>query len=275
MREAALCDATCRALGNGENNSKDKENKLTGPLDEYMKGVADIAFSQAGLHLAARDYCQIRLWDLRVEGKPLARYPILPRHQLLAHLYDRYEDGVPLDRFRCTFLGGETLRLATGTYSDQCIIWDVNGDSGGNVVVHVGKDRSSSPVQFQSQLLTAESDYGARQKRRKCVDDFIETPDFGEEYRDGVVSSSPISNVVVRPFGNTRVKTFIGDMKTEYMVQYDNHEMGDGMDELFTNNGYSSPISFGRKVSALVVDGPRDVLAVAATGQLFVYDIKR
>ena len=117
MRASALCDASWRPLGDGEaDGNAHIENKLMGypsssrgPLDAYMQGVSDIAFSQAGVHVAARDYGQIRVWDLRVEDRPLARFPVMERHQLLAHLYDKFEDGVPIDCFRCTFLSGDSL----------------------------------------------------------------------------------------------------------------------------------------------------------------------
>jgi hypothetical protein len=119
LRAAAMCDATWRPLGNGDGTDVTMTGKSIGypysssggPLDEYMQGVSDIAFSQAGVHVAARDYGQVRVWDLRVEDRPLARYPVMQRHHLLAHLYDKFEDGVPIDRFRCTFLGGDSLYL--------------------------------------------------------------------------------------------------------------------------------------------------------------------
>lgn len=112
LRASALCDRTWRALGNGQSTGQKADNKLSysGPLDEYMHGVLDLTFdSQSGMYLAVRDFGQVKVWDLRVEDRPLVKHSVLPRHQLLAHLYNRFEDGISLDSFRCLFIGGESL----------------------------------------------------------------------------------------------------------------------------------------------------------------------
>lgn len=123
LRAAALCDRTWRALGDGQTSKADNKLTYSGPLDEYMHGVLDISFdSQSGYYLAVRDFGQVKVWDLRVEDRPLLKNAVLPRNQLLAHLYNRFEDGISLDSFRCLFIGGESL-YPSNAVADVCCSW--------------------------------------------------------------------------------------------------------------------------------------------------------
>lgn len=155
------------------------------------------------------------------------------------------------------------MRIATGTYSDQCIIWDVNG--GDHKVVHIGREKPSSSVIPVLQ----NNDYNVHPKRRKFTDDMEMCNDTTQEFGGGDIgTNSTGQNMVVQALGNTWTKSFSGEMKSEYMVTLDYHQEQRGN----KHNGQPQ-ISFARKTSVLAAS--HDVFALAASGQLHVYDIKR
>lgn len=156
-------------------------------------------------------------------------------------------------------------RLATGTYSDQCIIWDVNG--GSHEVVHIGREKLSS-----STTILQNNDYSTRPKRRKFTEDMDMFNEINQEFcGDGIMGSSS-QNILVQALGNTWTKSFSGEMKSEYMI--DDNQVLQHNSLSKHSNGHSH-ISFAKKTSVLAADASHDVFALVASGQLYVYDIKR
>jgi len=257
LRVAALCDRTWKPLRDDNNGNLRKSS--SGLLHDYMAGITDISFSKSGHYLAARDIGGMRLWDLRAEEKPLVRYNVLSRDRLLSHLYDCFEDGRMLDNFRCTFLDGDSLQIATGTYDDRCVLWDITSNN--YRTLHVGKPKPATSIN----VIAQQDDDGATQsnsfKRRKY---------FQEDYSSGdeMVLTEPEDmdmNTVTMMDIKPLTHSYMEKNETDTMIQRSVY----GYEENI------SPISFGKKISALAVDNSGETFAMVATGKLYLYDLAR
>jgi hypothetical protein len=45
-------------------------------FSEIISSVSDIKFTRDGRHILARDYMTLKLWDINMESKPVATYPV-------------------------------------------------------------------------------------------------------------------------------------------------------------------------------------------------------
>jgi len=259
LRVSALCDQTSRPLGDEEGGQLRKST--SGMLNDYMVGITDLSFSKTGNFLAARDVGGLRLWDLRMEDKPLMRYNVLSRERLLSHLYNCFEDGKVMDSFRCTFLDGESLQIATGTYDDRCVLWDTN--SNGYNILHVGKPKPTSPINVITQQhddLVSIQHSNSYKRRKFFRDDYLsedETPMNGLE--DVGMNLTPV--VDIKPLSHSFVETSGNDT----MLQPHVYGYEDG----------TIPISFAKKMSALAVDHSGEIFAMVGTGKMYIYDMAR
>lgn len=88
LRESALCDKGSKTFQEPEDNG----NRSF--FHEIIASVSDVKFSRCGRYLASRDYMSVKLWDLNMERKPLAIYPV--HEPLRAKLCELYEASPPL-----------------------------------------------------------------------------------------------------------------------------------------------------------------------------------
>lgn len=109
MRQAALCDNYAKAFEATEPQG------ARSFFSEIISSVSDIKFSADGRHILARDYMTLKLWDINMESKPVAVYPI--HENLRAQLCDLYENDCIFDKFDCC-MSGDGTRVATGSYSN-------------------------------------------------------------------------------------------------------------------------------------------------------------
>lgn len=109
MRAAALCDQHAKAFEATESQG----NRSF--FSEIISSVSDIKFSHDGRYILARDYMTLKLWDLNMENKPVAVYPV--HESLRGQLCDLYENDCIFDKFDCC-ISGDGTRLATGSYSN-------------------------------------------------------------------------------------------------------------------------------------------------------------
>ena len=117
MRTNALCATSAKTF--------DAPNETPGSrsfFSEIIASVSDVKFSRDGGFLVSRDYLNLRLWDLRMENRPVATFEV--HEHLRAKLCDLYESDAIFDKFQCC-PGGDGAHVATGSYGNQFKSFDV------------------------------------------------------------------------------------------------------------------------------------------------------
>ena len=87
------------------------------------------------MHIVARDYMSLKLWDIRSEARPVHTFRI--HDQLKSKLCDLYENDCIFDKFECS-VGGDGDHFMTGSYHNTFHILDKNGRDG--QMVEIAKD---------------------------------------------------------------------------------------------------------------------------------------
>jgi serine/threonine-protein phosphatase 2A regulatory subunit B len=113
LRDAALCDQHARIFEMDD----DPANKTF--FSEITSSVADARFSPDGRHIFSRDYTHIRLWDTRMEARPVSSVPVHDHFRTL--LCDLYENDCIFDKFSLA-ASCDGLQVASGTYSNSFVV---------------------------------------------------------------------------------------------------------------------------------------------------------
>lgn len=120
LRDSALCDQHAKCF-------EDADTTVSKSFfAEIISSINDAKFSPDGNFILARDYMNLKLWDVRKENAPLAVYPV--HESLRKKLCDLYENDCIFDKFDCC-MSSDGKQFATGTYSN---FFKVIGRSGGN-----------------------------------------------------------------------------------------------------------------------------------------------
>jgi len=114
MRQKALCDKSLIAF-----NEKEKSKSF---FSEVTSSISDIKFTKDGRYLLARDYMNLKIWDVNINAGPIATYSV--HDHLQPKLYELYENDNIFDKFECCFSGND-LHLLTGSYSNNFMIYDL------------------------------------------------------------------------------------------------------------------------------------------------------
>jgi len=117
LRDSALCESYSKEF-------EDTESDIGGFFQELVTTISDVKFSPDGNFVVSRDYLTMKIWDTRVENRPLR---IVKFHDhLIPKLCDLYENDSIFDKFECSWNGGST-RLLTGSYNNNFYICDAFG----------------------------------------------------------------------------------------------------------------------------------------------------
>jgi len=157
LRQAALCDrAAARAFeedgggnGNGGNNGgSGGANSGNGGgaksfFSEIIASVSDVRFSRDGRLLLSRDYMSLKLWDLAMERRPVAVFPV--HEHLRARLCDLYENDCIFDKFDAC-MDGTATRVASGSYNNCFRVFGTGGDPDGEGQQGVTLEASRDPA---------------------------------------------------------------------------------------------------------------------------------
>lgn len=66
-----------------------------------IASIGDIKYSHDGKYVMARDYMNIKLWDIRMDSEP---FKIIKVHEhIRSHLYELYENDGIFDKFEANF----------------------------------------------------------------------------------------------------------------------------------------------------------------------------
>jgi serine/threonine-protein phosphatase 2A regulatory subunit B len=111
MRHNSLCDRTARVF-----EVDDETNKSF--FSEITSSVSDAKFTGDGRYIISRNYLTMRIWDMNMEGRPLATIPI--HSHLRDHLSDLYDRDCIFDKFECASNKDGTV-MVTGSYNNTFI----------------------------------------------------------------------------------------------------------------------------------------------------------
>jgi len=117
LRSSALCESYSKQF-------EDTESDIGGFFQELVTTISDVKFSPDGNFVVSRDYLTMKIWDPRVENRPLR---IVKFHDhLIPKLCDLYENDSIFDKFECSW-NGRSNRLLTGSYNNNFYICDAFG----------------------------------------------------------------------------------------------------------------------------------------------------
>jgi len=121
MRSAALCDSHSKSF----QVRPEAEGKSF--FSEIISSVSDIKFSNNGTHILSRDFMTLKLWDVRIETRPVVVVPI--HDHLRAKLCELYENDCIFDKFECA-LSHDGSQVITGSYDHRVYVHNTNLQSG-------------------------------------------------------------------------------------------------------------------------------------------------
>eukprot|EP00457_Paulinella_chromatophora_P006208 gb/GEZN01006226.1/.p1 GENE.gb/GEZN01006226.1/~~gb/GEZN01006226.1/.p1 ORF type:complete len:423 (+),score=59.64 gb/GEZN01006226.1/:66-1334(+) len=120
LRMSALCDYSARVFEMEE----DPASKSF--FSEIISSISDARFTKNGRYIISRDYLTLKVWDVKMESKPIKTIAI---HDFLKmHLCDLYENDCIFDKFGCA-ASPDGTRLLTGSYHNNFTVYDMVTDS--------------------------------------------------------------------------------------------------------------------------------------------------
>jgi len=72
-------------------------------FSEIISSISDVKFSRDGRYILSRDYLSLKVWDTKMESRPIRTIQI--HDHLRGKLCDLYENDCIFDKFECTFSG--------------------------------------------------------------------------------------------------------------------------------------------------------------------------
>jgi serine/threonine-protein phosphatase 2A regulatory subunit B len=91
-------------------------------FSEILASLSDAKFSQDGTYIVARDFLNIKIWDIRQTDKPVQTIPVF--ENLKPSLTLLYEKDYIFDKFECSF-NGTGSQIMTGSYNNYLHLYDV------------------------------------------------------------------------------------------------------------------------------------------------------
>jgi serine/threonine-protein phosphatase 2A regulatory subunit B len=108
-------------------------------FSEIISSISDVKLSNSGRYMVSRDYLSVKVWDLRMETKPIESYavsfsndPLMYRllmksiqvHEYLrSKLCSLYESDCIFDKFECCWNGNDSA-IMTGSYNNFFRMFD-------------------------------------------------------------------------------------------------------------------------------------------------------
>lgn len=127
MRKNALCDVYAKSFEE-EEQPGDKSF-----FSEIIASISDIKFTQDGRYIVARDYLTLKIWDVKMESRPVKTIQI--HEHLRSKLGDLYENDCIFDKFECV-ISSDGKYFATGSYHNYFHVYDRTGRNDVCVEVH-------------------------------------------------------------------------------------------------------------------------------------------
>ncbi|XP_021208141.1 serine/threonine-protein phosphatase 2A 55 kDa regulatory subunit B alpha isoform isoform X1 [Bombyx mori] len=140
MRAAALCDRHAKLFEEPE------DPHARSFFSEIISSISDVKLSNSGRYMMSRDYLGLKVWDLRMETKPVETYPV--HEYLRSKLCSLYENDCIFDKFECCW-SGDDQRLMTGSYNGFFRIFERGCGAGrrGELTLEACRDAAQRPRQ--------------------------------------------------------------------------------------------------------------------------------
>ncbi|KAF8217201.1 WD40-repeat-containing domain protein [Mycena galopus ATCC 62051] len=132
LREGAVCDVG--QTGAVRRFEDPPDPATTSFFSEIISSISDAQFSPDGMHILARDYLTLKLWDVRNEAQPVRTIPV--HDHLKSKLCDLYENDCIFDKWECIW-GAGGKQFLTGSYTNHFRVFDAEGDN--DVVLQADK----------------------------------------------------------------------------------------------------------------------------------------
>uniref|UniRef100_A0A5S6QQ49 Serine/threonine-protein phosphatase 2A 55 kDa regulatory subunit B n=1 Tax=Trichuris muris TaxID=70415 RepID=A0A5S6QQ49_TRIMR len=159
MRDRALCDQPAGVFEETEDPSNHSF------FTEIIASVSDVKFSHCGNLLLTRDYLTLKVWDLKMQGRPVETYDV--HDYLRGRLCALYENDCMFDKFEC-YWSGDDSNLLTGAYNN--FFRTFNRKTGAELTLE-----ASSEVAHQHRLLTPKRlAQGSRRRRDEFSADCLD-----------------------------------------------------------------------------------------------------
>jgi len=145
MRAAALCDRHTKLF----EEPIDASTKSF--FSEIISSISDVKFSHDGRYFFSRDYLNIKIWDMNMEGKPVQTFRV--HEHLRPKLCDLYENDCIFDKFQASW-SGDSSSILTGSYNNVFRVF--HRDSGTETALEASRDNITTathtlePVNFLS-----------------------------------------------------------------------------------------------------------------------------
>ncbi|KAF6266396.1 WD40-repeat-containing domain protein [Scenedesmus sp. NREL 46B-D3] len=117
LRSAALCDRSAKTY---QEKAPEAGRSF---FSEIIASTSSLRFSGCGRYMLSRDFMSLKLWDLAMEGRPVATLQV--HEEVRPRLCDLYENDCIFDKFGCCMNGPGTC-FASGTYSNRFKVFDCN-----------------------------------------------------------------------------------------------------------------------------------------------------
>ena len=91
---------------------------------EITASISHARFSRCGRYIAARDYMGVRLWDVKMESKPLKTFTV--HEALRPKLCELYKNDCIFDKFEVGF-SHDSQHLVTGSYGNNFHVLSLDG----------------------------------------------------------------------------------------------------------------------------------------------------
>lgn len=105
-------------------------------FSEIISSISDVRFSRDGRYILSRDYLTVKIWDVKMENKPIKTIPI--HEHLRPRLCDTYENDSIFDKFEVVF-SGDAKNVMTGSYNNNFMIYPSDPDKETEVVLQADK----------------------------------------------------------------------------------------------------------------------------------------
>ncbi|XP_062008580.1 serine/threonine protein phosphatase 2A 55 kDa regulatory subunit B beta isoform-like isoform X3 [Rosa rugosa] len=141
LRQSALCDSHAKLF---------EEQEAPGArsfFTEIIASISDIKFAKDGRYILSRDYMTLKLWDINMDSGPVTTFQV--HEYLRPRLCDLYENDSIFDKFECC-LGGDGLRVATGSYSNLFRVFGCGSGSTEAITLEASKNPMRRQVQTPS-----------------------------------------------------------------------------------------------------------------------------
>ncbi|KAH0575747.1 Protein phosphatase PP2A regulatory subunit B [Spironucleus salmonicida] len=123
-RISAICDRVCRNFANPLQSTADLPYHIFGQVSQQADiaaGISSVHMAKQGNLIIARDLLSVRLWDIRMENRPLN---IIPQHPFVKDFAQKLLDSEAIFDRNDVVFNNDCTMFATGSYTDRFNIFN-------------------------------------------------------------------------------------------------------------------------------------------------------